>query len=129
MLISHKYMHIAGELQPFKINLFVGHQPISLKLTFTENGFGEYLPNASAFPLKWHPGHIDQNLMAWLYTIGILGKLHLCETAPHVPIRKCLVGLGQFLRNLQLIFLEVKYCFRGKGTSFLVKVYFSEMGV
>ena len=67
-------------------------------------------------PQNLHPVQIPLNLMARHFCVGKWAKLYECKACTHILILKCLVGLGQVLRNHHL------------GIPFSVKVNISEMG-
>ena len=69
-----------------------------------------------------HLSHIPGNLLASLFTIWRWAKFPIHEACPHVPILRCLIGLGQVSR--------IGYFgIQGMGTLFLAKVNFSNMGL
>ena len=77
---------------------------------FTEMHFHQKMVSVNVqgmlvhIPQKWHPIHIPQILKSSLFSIGRWGKLQVCKTCPHVPIKKCVIIFGnlEFRHNIWL---------------------------
>ena len=86
----------------------ISYRSIFLKFTFTENGSRAHSPKPTFFTFPKFDGEPFH--------------YHLYKTAPTVSILKCLIRLGQVLKNGHLVI-------RRLVTSFSVKASFCEMGL